>query len=144
MCLNMCWQSVWSIWLLSERRAEEWEWEKMGGPDLADDSVNGVITSVPLRVQYKREVTHRAKLLPSFPSFSTLSWICHSCFWRVGGGFLWSCSVWVCVSGLCRSMCEYGYDTQTILTVVSLNCRDRSWEKCLLYVLLLCKFYNVS
>lgn len=38
------------------------------GPDLADDSVNGVITSVPLSVRYKPEVTHQAKLLLSFPS----------------------------------------------------------------------------
>lgn len=40
-----------------------------GGPDLADDSVNGVIISGPLSVQYKQEVTHQAKLLSFFLPF---------------------------------------------------------------------------
>lgn len=46
------------------------EWEKSRGvggredgrPDLADDSVNGVITTIPLSPHYKREVTDEAAL----------------------------------------------------------------------------------
>lgn len=33
-----------------------------GRPDLADDSVNGVITTIPPSLQYKREVTGEAAL----------------------------------------------------------------------------------
>lgn len=46
------------------------EWERSRGvggredgrPDLADDSVNGVITTIPLSLQYKQEVTNQAAL----------------------------------------------------------------------------------
>lgn len=46
------------------------EWEKTRGvggreygrPDLADDSVNVVITAFPLSLQYKQEVTKKAAL----------------------------------------------------------------------------------
>lgn len=46
------------------------EWERSRGvggredgrPDLADDSVNGVITTIPLSLQYKQEVTNKAAL----------------------------------------------------------------------------------
>lgn len=48
------------------------EWEKSRGvggredgrPDLADDSVNGVITTIPLSLQHKQEVTDQAALPP--------------------------------------------------------------------------------
>lgn len=58
-----------------------------GGPDLADDSVNGVIISGPLSVQYKQEVTHQAKLLSSFlspPTSVTFTHLPVFVFW--GGG----------------------------------------------------------
>lgn len=67
----------------------------MGGSDLADDSVNGVITSVPLSVQYKLEVTHQAKLLLSLPSPTSVTFT-HLLLCLFGGAdLLWSCSVWV-------------------------------------------------
>lgn len=80
----------------------------MGGGDLADDSVNGVITSVPLSVQYKREVTHQAKLFSSLPSSPTSVTFTHLLLF-VGGelaDLLWSCSVWVRVDcvGVCVSV----------------------------------------
>lgn len=80
----------------------------MGGPDLADDSVNGVITSVPLSVQYKQEVTHQAKLLPSFHSSSTFVTFARLPLFVLWGG--WFTLVLLCVgeSGVCRSVCECG------------------------------------
>lgn len=63
----------------------------MGGPDLADDSVNGVITSVPLSVQYKREVTHQAKLFLSLPSSPASFTFMHLLFvWLGGRGVIYS------------------------------------------------------
>lgn len=55
------------------------EWEKSRGvggredgrPDLADDSVNGVITTIPLSLQYKQEVTTKAALSFFTVSFSS-------------------------------------------------------------------------
>lgn len=64
------------------------EWEKSRGvggredgrPDLADGSVNGVITSIPLGLQYKQEITDKAALTfvvsSSFSSFICLSVSC--------------------------------------------------------------------
>lgn len=86
-----------------------------GGPDLADDSVNGVIISSPLSVQYKQEVTHQAKLLSSFlssPTSVTFTHLPMFVFWWGGG---WLCPVWVRV--VCVGACVS--DTQTILTAVS-------------------------
>lgn len=55
------------------------EWEKSRGvggredgrPDLADDSVNGVITTIPLSPQYKQEVTDEAALTFAVSSSSS-------------------------------------------------------------------------
>lgn len=82
-----------------------------GGPDLADDSVNGVIISGPLSVQYKQEVTHQAKLLSSFLSSPTSVTFTHLpvfVFWWGGRGG-WFTLTLPCVGegGLCRSVCKW-------------------------------------
>ena len=52
----------------------------MGRPDLSDESVNGVITIIPLGLHYKQEVTKKAALtfVASSPSSSFTSFICLS------------------------------------------------------------------
>lgn len=64
-------------------------------------------------------------LLPSFLSSNTSVTFTHLwlLFW---GGFLEGGVIYA-ESGLCRSMCECGYDTQTVLSCHGL------WDKCLLY-----------
>lgn len=58
--------------------AAEWERSRgVGGsvdgrPDLADDSVNGVITTIPLSLHYKQEVTNKAVLALAVSSPSSL------------------------------------------------------------------------
>lgn len=108
-CLWICVGSLYEAfgcWVNEEQRSGRERW--WGGPDLADDSVNGVITSVPLSVQYKREVTHQAELFSSLPSSLTSVTFTHLLLF-VGGelaDLLWSCSVWVrvvCV-GVCVSV----------------------------------------
>lgn len=62
------------------------EWRKSRGvggredgrPDLAADSVNGVITTIPLSVQYKQEVTNQA-VLTFAVSFSSSLHLSPSC-----------------------------------------------------------------
>lgn len=55
------------------------EWEKSRGvggredgrPDLADDSVNGVIATIPPSLHYKQEVTNKPALTPALPFSSS-------------------------------------------------------------------------
>lgn len=55
------------------------EWEKSRGvggredgrPDLADDSVNGVIATIPPSLHYKQEVTNKPALTSALPFSSS-------------------------------------------------------------------------
>lgn len=71
------------------------EWQKSRGvggredgrPDLADDSVNGVITTIPLSLQYKQEVTNKAVLRSCCLFFSSFMFlICQSDVFVFFGG----------------------------------------------------------
>lgn len=48
-----------------------------GRPDLVDDSVNGVITAIPWRLQYKQEVTDGAALALAVSSSSSFLSLLH-------------------------------------------------------------------
>lgn len=101
--LNMCWQGG----------------REDGRPDLADDSVNGVITTIPLSVQYKQEVTF-SSCVPFFhfsPSpylSSTSVTFTHLLLFVLG----LNCTG----SHMCGRMLS-----------MSMNCREELWEKCLPY-----------
>lgn len=75
----------------------EWERSKgVGGredgrPDLADDSVNGVITTIPLSLQYKQEVTNKAALAFAVSSSFSLHLSPSS-----GAELDWVLFVWMC------------------------------------------------
>lgn len=110
-----------------------------GGPDLADDSVNGVIINGPLSVQYKQQVTHQAKLLSSFlssPTSVTFTHLLVFVFWWEGG---WLTLTLPCVGegGLCRSVCKWHTNPS--------DGRVPGYGRSLYFIfLLLCKFDNIS
>lgn len=78
------------------------EWEKSRGvggredgrPDLADDSVNGVITTIPLSLQYKQEVTNKAALAFAVSISSSL---------HLSPSSIWQFHVFVCCCFLGQS-----------------------------------------
>lgn len=80
------------------------EWEKCRGvggredgrPDLADDSVNGVITTIPLSPHYKREVTDEAALTfavsSSYSPHLSPPSVCQLASFFLPG---WNCWIWL-------------------------------------------------